>query len=182
MPDSIDLNSLTLIRIDEVDPKLYKDFCCDRPELNEFLVEDAMYFHEQNLTNTTIVKLDDKMVGFFSLSSDAIRLSTSEKGDLALNDEYQINYFPAVKITKLAVATEFAGKGIGRYLINMIEGLIYDLPLAVRFLTVDAIAIKVDFYEKNKFVASLFREKQLRSALKGEESQNVLMHKDIYVD
>lgn len=106
MPDTIDFDNLNFKCIDKIDSEIYKEFSCDRLELNEFLIEDALYHHQQNLTNTTLVLMEEKVVGFFSLSSDAIRLSAAEKGELALNGEFEINYFPAVKITKLAVSTD----------------------------------------------------------------------------
>lgn len=180
MSDPIDFESLDFKYIDEIDPEVYKDFSCDRPELNEFLVEDALYHHKQNLTNTTLVLMNDKVIGFFSLSSDAIQLSPSEKGYLALNGRFEISVFPAVKITKLAVSSEQMSRGLGKLFLEIIEGSIYNLPFAVRFLTVDAVSIKVEFYERNGFVVSLYRDRQIRQSLNGVAPNNVLMHKDLY--
>lgn len=177
---NIELDSLTLQYINEVPPEIYANFSCEREELNQFLKEDARYYHEQNLTHTTLVLQDGVLIGFFSLSADAIQLTAMEKGELALNGEYPINYFPAVKITKLAIGNDFKGKGYGTAVLDLIDGVAYGLPIAVRFLTVDAIASKVDFYGKNGFMTSLFRGRQIKETLKGAQPNNILMHKDIY--
>ena len=179
---SVDLSSLKLQFITDVSPELYADFSCERAELNQFLQEDAVYYHQQNLTRTTLVLQDDLVVGFFSLSADAIQLTPMEKGELALNGEYPIDILPAVKLTKLAIAQGFEGKGYGKAILDMIVGLVYDLRMAVRFVTVDAIASKVAFYERHGFVTSLFRHRQMKQTLKGEQPDHVLMHKDIYAE
>ena len=58
------------------------DFGCGVEDLNEFLLEDALVHAEQKVATTTLVYHSDRVVAFFSLCSDAIRLSTKEKAKI----------------------------------------------------------------------------------------------------
>lgn len=73
------------------------------------MIEDAFEYHSYGLTKTTLVVHNSELIGYFSLSADKIVLTNSEKADLALNGEFPITYFPAVKITKLAVDKNLLG-------------------------------------------------------------------------
>jgi GNAT superfamily N-acetyltransferase len=102
-------------------------FACGRESLEEFLVEDSYNFHKYGLTNTTLVFVqgDVAVAGYFSLSSDAVKLATFEEGELGLPFSTEIKYFPAVKITRFAVHTQYQRAGMGMQLIDAIEGLVY---------------------------------------------------------
>ena len=159
-----------------------QQFDCGRASLNEFLWEDACGFHKYGLTHTTLVYVqgDEALAAYFSLSSDGIRLSTFEAGELGLPFDAEIKYFPAVKITKLAVAVRYQRSGLGKQLLDAIQGLVFgdDRPIATRVLTVDAINEPdvVAFYDKFGFVEALEAARQAQ----GRERDTILMFKDIY--
>ena len=180
MTQHIDIEHLTLKYISNVDIAVLKQFQCDRDDINAFLYEDAIYYHDQNLTKTILGFHESDLIGFFSLSSDAIRLSKSEIFELGMNGEFPITFFPAVKITKIAISTLHMRKGLGSHFITLIEGLIYDLPLAIKFITLDAVNEPniIQFYESNGFVESMSQASERRAGNK----PTILMHKNIYGD
>ncbi len=160
-------------------------FGCGRASLDGFLVEDAHNFHKYGLTHTTLVYVqgDDAIAGYFSLSSDAVKLSTFETGELGLPFDAEISYFPAVKITKFAVHTKYQRAGLGMQLVNAIQGLVYadGRSVATRLLTVDAVNKPdvVAFYTKAGFEECLAAKKELRQQ---QARETVLMFKDIYTE
>ena len=158
-------------------------FNCGRKNLNSFLVEDAPGFHDHGLTSTTLVFVQDDptIAGYFSLSSDAVRLSAFETGELGLPFHTEIRFFPAVKITRFAISEKYQRKGLGLQLIDAIEGLVYadgSSSVATRLLTVDAINERdvLDFYRKARFEACL----EAGRAAQGRDRETILMFKDIY--
>ncbi len=54
-------------------------FKCGDNELDDFLVSDALKYQKTCLANTTLMIADEKIVNYFSLAADSIRLSTKEK-------------------------------------------------------------------------------------------------------
>ncbi|WP_034171149.1 GNAT family N-acetyltransferase [Acinetobacter sp. YZS-X1-1] len=170
---------LQFFYIDSIEKEAYQSFECERGELNSFLIDDAIDYHNYGLTKTTLVFESDNLIGFFSLSADKIVLTRTEIDELALNGEYPITYFPAVKITKLAVDKAYAGKGYGRRILELIEGIVYGHHMAVRFLTLDAVNEPkvLEFYQKNGFEESLHEYRQQKQ---NRARPTILMHKDIF--
>lgn len=157
-------------------------FTCGRDSLNEFLRDDASNFQKYGLSNTTLVFVqgDAEIAGYFSLSSASLRLTTMEAGELGLPFEAEIKFFPAVKITKLAVATKYHRRGMGEQLVEAIEGLVYGKAIATRILTVDAINEPevLSFYKKAGFVDSMEAERQAQR----QRRETIAMWKDIYAE
>lgn len=93
--------------IQDVSDDILLQFTCGRDQLDEFLHEDARDYAEHGLTKTVVVFLDgfDGIAAYFSLSSDAVLLSDSEKFEL-VGMTVPIKSFPAVKITKLAISSK----------------------------------------------------------------------------
>ncbi|UJA01466.1 GNAT family N-acetyltransferase [Acinetobacter johnsonii] len=181
MSTEIDISEVELKNLESVQKHLYQEFECEREELNKFLIEDAFDYHGYGLTKTTLVFHNSELIGFFSLSADKIVLTNSEKAELALNGEFPITFFPAVKVTKLAVDKKCARKGYGSLILELIEGVVYSNELAVRFLTLDAVNEQnvITFYEKNGFVESLHEASERRQKKRRE---TILMHKDLFAD
>lgn len=157
-------------------------FKCGRDSLNAFLCEDAVDFHEHGLTHTTLVYVagDNEIAAYFSLSSDAVRLTTSEEGDLGLPFYAEIKYFPAVKITKFAVHEKYRRNGMGLQLLDAIQGLVYadGSAVATRILTVDALNEEdvLAFYAKGGFIEGLMAQKLAQ----GQKRETILMYRDIF--
>ena len=92
---------------------------------------------------------DNKVIAFFSLSADSIKL----------NKKLEISYrnYPAIKIGRLAVHKYFQRMHIGSILIDWIIGFCLELrkDIGVRFISVDAYNQEktISFYNKNLFEA-----------------------------
>lgn len=179
--------------VSEVDDLVLQQFDCGSPDLNAFLADDSKDYLEHGLTSTYVVFEEDApgaVIGYFSLSADAIRLNLMERGDLGLPFQHEIEFFPAIKVTKLAVAVGRQSEGIGRGLLNMIIGLAYGSQHAVRLLNVNAVNNErtLKFYADVGFLESLdAQEKKLRIARgqakrKEEQPATVLMYLDIFAE
>ncbi|MCX6317583.1 MAG: GNAT family N-acetyltransferase [Bacteroidetes bacterium] len=64
----------------------------------------------------------------------------------------QYKSYPAVKIGRLGVHTDFQSTGFGGQLLNYIKGMfIYNNRTGCQYITVDAYSRSLRFYEKNGF-------------------------------
>lgn len=173
--------SLVLRHIRDVEDDVLRQFSCGRDLLDNFLHEDARAYDAHGLTDTTVVFLDGQQnpVAYFSLTADSVRLNDFEQGELGLPFNVPITYYPAVKVTKLAVASGLQSSGIGEALVALISGIVAGAPFAVRLLTVDAVNQPnvMAFYEKVGFLESLADKR----GHKNQKSRDtVLMIKDLY--
>lgn len=179
---SVNAEQLSLRHIRDVEGEVLKLFSCGRPQLDDFLHEDACDYDAHGLTSTVLVFTEgvSAPIAYFSLSADTVHLSGGERTDLGLPFDAPISFYPAVKLTKLAVAQDMQSLGLGEYLVDLICGIASDAPFAVRLLTVDAVNQDkvLRFYQRVGFIESLSETKQ-RQAQKSRET--VLMFKDLYL-
>lgn len=183
---------LGLQRIHDLGKDALEQFACTREELKAFLVEEALEYARYGLTETAVAFVNDDPIpaGYFSLSADGLKLQTSEKFELGLPFECPIEYFPAVKITKLAVRTDLQRKGLGRAFLDLIEGIAFESGFSVRLLTVDAVNEPhvIAFYQSLGFQNAMrngIRQAQRQRQGRGganDRPETVLMYKDIYND
>lgn len=165
---------------------LVKEFDCDDVDLNAFLNEEALPYQTHGLTFTYLVFNKEvsaaNLVAFYSLSSDSLRLEGVELAELGLPFEAPLSFFPAVKLTKLAVSTNSQSRGLGAHLLKIIAGSIFSSHAAVRLLTVNAVnrPRTVAFYESQGFVACI-RTPQKPRKNEPEQPSTILMYKDIYL-
>ncbi len=124
------------------------DFYCGDKDIDDFLKNDALNWQEQKIATTTLFVYNEEIIGFFSASSDAIKLKLNEKGNICSITEY-----PAIKIGRLAVCEKFQRKGVGQYLLKWAIGYVlkHSENVATRFVTVDSYPHKVEWYEKFSF-------------------------------
>lgn len=166
--------------IQEIPDNLLNSFACGRKQLDLFLREDAKQYQDLALTTTVVVfsEKHEGIVGYFSLSADAVLLKNSEQFELGLGINFPIRYIPAAKITKLAVASSLQNKKIGQKLIDLICGLANVDNIAIRLLTVDAVNTPevISFYESVGFVTSLNDSK----GCVNRDKETVLMFKDLF--
>lgn len=178
---AIDRDCLSLRHIHDVEDAVLKQFCCGRSQLDKFLHDDARDYDAHGLTSTVAVFAEgfDIPVAYFSLTADSVHLSGGERTDLGLPFDVSISYYPAVKITKLAVTSELQRKGIGDALIDLICGIVSTAPFAVRLLTVDAVNQEavLSFYRHTGFIESLSEKKERQSQ---KVRDTLLMFKDMY--
>lgn len=159
-----------LLPVDQVSAELLRAFKCGKGHLDAFLV-NAPAFHRDRLGLTTLVMHRDvpgKVVGFFTLSNDALPLTTSEEGELGLIDFASLGSYPAVKLGRLAVAQDFQGKGIGRQIMDLVHGEILDSRSlsAARIVILDADNEPgvIAFYRKLGYQESIWAEKKSKTS------------------
>lgn len=177
----VDSSKLSLRHIRDVEDEVLKKFSCGRPQLDDFLHEDARDYDAHGLTSTVVVFSEGypTPVAYFSLTADSVHLSGGERADLGLPFDVSISYYPAVKITKLAVVSDLQSSGIGEALIDLICGIVSTAPFAIRLLTVDAVNQErvLNFYQRTGFLESLSKKKERL----GQKSRDtILMFKDLY--
>ena len=101
---TIDRDNLTRRHIRDIEDGVLNQFC-RRSRLAEFLREDARDFDTHGMSSTVIVLARgySTPVASFSPTDDSVRMSSGERTDLRLPFDAPISYYPAVKITQLAV-------------------------------------------------------------------------------
>ena len=177
---SANVNSLFSLKPLSVESELYT-FKSSVDEYTDYLFNDAIRSLKDHIAKTWLLceKTSGSLVAYMSLIADAIKLSFDEKELHGLN--YPFKTIPAMKIAKLAVDENFAGKyrGIGSFMIKTAENLasrLNDDYCAARFLTVDADIEHnkgvLTFYEKNGFIPN--------TELFNKNRKTISMRKDIY--
>ncbi len=166
-----------LLPIVDISPEATTGFDCGKPHLNEFLVS-ARFFHRDRLGLTSVVfhrDVPNQVIGYFTLANDALPLTTSEQGELGLQDTIPLKAYPAVKLGRLAVAAAFQGQGIGEQVMDLVHGEILDSSSlsAARLVILDADNEPrvLSFYRKLGYQESLWAEKQANKVLVGDRQR-----------
>ena len=135
-----------------------KPFDCGDADLNGFLIDDAKAFYEKRIGKTFLILDNDNLVAYFCLLNDKItRLEASngawKKVKKLFPHGKHFSSYPAVKIGRLAVSTQYRHLGIGSKIMGMIKHTLFTETSHsyFRFLTVDAYLSAIPFYEKNDF-------------------------------
>ncbi len=141
-------------------------FRCSDEDLNDFLFSDAKKYCGQMLATTYLIEdvRAGKTVAYFSLLTD--KLISDPDSCVSWNNvsrhidnPKRRKQYPAVKIGRLAVSEEYAGKGVGKAVLYIIKFIAARrCSVACRFLTVDAYKDAVEFYEKAGFRMFLTKE------------------------
>ena len=149
-----------------------KPFKCSEEDLNNFLFEDAMHFQKELMAVTYLIEDKDLdiTVAYFSLLADKITFNPVEKSswnrlNRNIPNSKRRKSYPALKIGRLAVNQEYAGSGIGTFILDSIKYAFTTVKrLGCRFITVDALNSATTFYQKNgfKFFSELDKEDETR--------------------
>lgn len=158
--DALDYENIFFKTLTSQD-QIPQDFDCGDQDLNDFLLEDALKHNVDSIASTTLVTYDDKVMGYFALCADAIRLDEQEIEEI-LTEYRMLPYkdYPAIKIARLAVHCDYQGKGIGTYLLDVIVGKALSVKeehkIAIKFLSVDAKnnPRSLKFYSDNGFLVN----------------------------
>ena len=137
-----------------------KSFDCGDADLNDFLFSDAINYFKSMMALTYLLEDTDRemTVAYYSLLNDKIVFDPGErklwnKLNRRVANSKRRKEYPAVKIGRLAVSKEYAGKQIGRLILLQIKHVFSTMRRsACRFITVDAYAAAVPFYEKCGFM------------------------------
>ena len=145
--NNINLNKLVFCKADK-DMIKYSFFDCGDLDLNEFFLKDSFLNIDNNLSKIYACKYDEKIVAFFSLSADSIKI----------NDPLEVSYpqYPAIKIGRLGVHKDYQNNSIGTMIIYWVIGFCREIrkDIGVRFISVDAYNDEqvINFYKNNLFI------------------------------
>lgn len=154
-------------------------------EYANFIKKDALELENMCVSKTYVMihKTTKELVGYFTLSTDTVRLTSDEKTAVEL-DDVQFMSLPAIKVGKLAINKGLSlaakQKGYGSLALEIANTFAFEVleaGVACRFLTVDA-DIEYDdstpiFYEKNGFTYNLSRKRKV-------SDRTVSMRRDIF--
>ena len=135
------------------------EFDCGDSDLNDFFHTDSIKNDQQLMSVTYVVKHNDSIVAFFSISNDAvikklIPNSIRNKIFRKIPWKKQHKSTPAVKVGRLATAKHECKKGYGTQILDFIKWwFTHGNKTGCRFLLVDAYNTEkpLNFYKKNGF-------------------------------
>lgn len=153
----MDFSRLSQIQLSS--DSVIKPFKCSEEDLNDFLFEDAKHFQKELIAVTYLLedKEHDITVAYFSLLADKIIFNPEEKAswnrlNRSIPNSKRRKSYPALKIGRLAVSQDYAGTGIGTFILDSIKYAFTTVKrLGCRFITVDALNSATPFYQKNGF-------------------------------
>ena len=145
-------------------------FVCGDDDMDEFFQKDALDYTRYRMGKSYCFRMKDytqTIVACFTVSNDSIRiydLPSSRRNAMwgITNREKMLTRYPGVLVGRLAVASQFSGKGIGSEVLDFIRmWFLYESnKTGCRFAIVDAKNEPevLRFYEHNGFKALFPRE------------------------
>jgi GNAT superfamily N-acetyltransferase len=133
-----------------------RNFSCGEPDLDAFLnSEEVEEYERESLGRTFLAYYNGALAGYYTISTDGLRLEYIQsrkypKSHVKRGKEL-VETVPSLKIGRLAVHTEFQGKGVGRILIRRISAIATLSVPAVRLLVVNSKEKSIPFYTKCGF-------------------------------
>jgi GNAT superfamily N-acetyltransferase len=147
-------------------------FDCGDRDLNDFFLNDAMLYKDELLAVTYCFEdASGKIAGFFSVSNDSLVDKDFEKWNnlsRKVNNRKRRKDYPATKIGRLGIHTDYIGKNLGGQVLAFIKGwFAFNNKTGCRFLLVDAYNKPevIRFYEKNDFATVTVKDEIKRTRL-----------------
>ena len=139
-----------------------KPFDCDDTDLNGFLFDDAKNYGTSLLAVTYLLQDEKNTIAYFAYQNDKIshtdigggntKAFAKRVGSFLPLEKGEFKSYPAVKIGRLAVSTDYKGKGHGKQIIQFtIRYFTEKNKTGCKFITVDAYKKSLEFYEKMGF-------------------------------
>lgn len=142
-----------------------KPFDCGDADLNGFLLEEdpsvsnARHHTDELLAVTYLIEdiEANQTIAYFSLLNDKIERELTDNAtwnrlSREIPNTKRRSSHPAVKIGRLAVSSSYQGLRWGERIIGLLkQWFTQNNKTGCRFITVDALATKVDFYKKYGF-------------------------------
>ena len=175
---SLDDSKVRIVKLESTQKHmdLISDFDCGDDDLNEFLKKDSFRYYDGHLAVTYLIVYgqENKVLGFYCLSADSIKIDGEDKETLVKLDK-DLELYPAMKIGRLGIHTGFKRKHIGTFIIKHVSGtaLLHSKDFGCRFVTVDAYNQEITraFYANNGF-------RELTASKK--KRRNVPMYLDLH--
>lgn len=165
----MDFDRFSFRQID-ADTKI-KSFDCGDADLNDFLFSDAINYYMSMMALTYLLEDTeaDKTAAYYSLLNDKIVFDPDDKKlwnrlNRRVANSKRRKEYPAVKIGRLAIDKNYAARQIGKSILLQIKHVFATMRRsACRFITVDAYAAAVPFYEKCGFMFLSEKDKNSRT-------------------
>ncbi|MCH8536010.1 MAG: GNAT family N-acetyltransferase [Flavobacteriaceae bacterium] len=157
----MDLSEYTFLKLNQ--QTKIKSFDCGDDTLNDFLFNKSKPYSSELLSTTFIIEDEYQTVAYFSIFNDSLKVEEEEFAsknslkrflkNLVSHPKRHLEYFPAIKIGRLAVNKNIKKSGLGKTIINYIidYALEQNEKCACKLLTVDAYKNSLAFYEKMGF-------------------------------
>lgn len=152
------------------------EFSCANKELTEFLIDGTAFEYQKNhLAQTTCLLNEGKIVGYYSIMADALKLSGREKEKM-FKENKRIRSYPALKIARLATDERYQGNGIGSLMVTVVKGFavwLNENGVSIRFITVDSKKEVPEWYKQRGFIINQSEEEQ-------KKRETISMRFDLY--
>lgn len=151
----MNLTDLKLVRLEE--NITFKAFSCSDEDLNDFLFADAKNYTRELLATTFLFENESDIVAYFSVFNDRVNLKTNDNNsrnrvNRSIPNMKRINNYPAIKVGRLAVSENYMSHHIGSQILTIVKQWFKPNKMSgCRFITVDAYAAAIPFYQKNGF-------------------------------
>jgi GNAT superfamily N-acetyltransferase len=147
-------------------------FDCGDKDLNDFFQNVALLYKQELLAVTYCFEdYTGKVIGFFSVSNDSLIDKDFEKWNSLsrkISNQKRRKDYPAVKIGRLGVHKDYAGKNLGGQILAFIKAwFAFNNKTGCRFLLVDAYNRPevIRFYEKNDFATVTMKDELKKTRL-----------------
>ena len=133
--------------VEKLDPALHdlSAFRCGEHSLDRYLKVHAASNQEEGISTTHVLVESSKVIGYFTLSAAQLELTQLREADRLQLPKHPV---PAVRMGRLAIASDEQGRGHGELLVGYAVTRCLEMreTLGVRVLFVDALPAAESFY------------------------------------
>lgn len=162
MCDKVDPNLIHFRSIEENDRDEILCFSSSNHSMDNFLKNEAYYNHISMEASTTLIFMNNQLVGYFTLRRKLIDLADGKEDNRECLD-----------IARLAICEPEQRKGIGGITLQLVKELAN--MINERYITLDALYEKREWYRKRGFKPAIAGEYE-----SGNEQSFVYMYLDFY--
>lgn len=126
----------------------------DPLNIHKFYYDDLARYQQSNLSTVRLIKADDKIVGYFTVSMNAIELAKLGKDEKVKNTTPK--KYPAMLIGRMGVDKKYRSKGIGRDVCMFCRGLAIETGkrVACRYVVLQTTEMRSKSYKECGFIKS----------------------------
>lgn len=135
------------------------NFCCEEPELNEFIKRYARQNHSNNISKTYVVLNDNDVVAYYTLVYENIELKNIRNEILSDLRQSRKDKIPCVLLGMIARDKSLKGQDYGNFLLYEAIKKTYEASLIAGikglFLTPINSTVATKFYDKIDFLQKI---------------------------
>lgn len=152
-----DLNLIPISEIDSRQKASIEAFCCGENSIDSYLKKDAFEEDKFNITRTFLVFVEDILIGYFTVSTDRVRVEKQSKVNFKMKNhgnKVKLSSIPSISLHHFGIAHEYQGQGIGRLVMDAFYFFIINFLLpyvGACLITTYALKTSIGFYHKLGF-------------------------------